>query len=176
VPVDVDRRRRCRDSTPVTLQATRACVTGRSAEVEEIIAVLRASGDAAHGRRLRGLIVIMWRAGLRIQEALALTAGDLDPGRGAALVRRGKGGRRREVGMGAWGWEQLEPWLDVRRTSRSVRCYASSTARRADGSGRQLRHVPSCGAPPARQECGVASRHISSVTPTPSRWPARASR
>jgi integrase len=84
--------------------------------VEEIIAVMRASGDAAHGRRLRGLIVIMWRAGLRIQEALALTEGDLDPRRGAVLVRRGKGGRRREVGMDAWGWEQLEPWLDVRRT------------------------------------------------------------
>jgi site-specific recombinase XerD len=31
------------------------------------------------------------------------------------LVRRGKGGRRREVGMDAWGWEQLQPWLDVRR-------------------------------------------------------------
>jgi integrase len=85
-------------------------------KVEEIIAVMRASGDAAHGRRLRGLIVIMWRAGLRIQEALALTEGDLDPRRGAVLVRRGKGGRRREVGMDAWGWEQLEPWLDVRRT------------------------------------------------------------
>jgi integrase len=58
----------------------------------------------------------MWRAGLRIQEALALTEGDLDPRRGAVLVRRGKGRRRREVGMDAWGWEQLEPWLDARRT------------------------------------------------------------
>jgi integrase len=85
-------------------------------KVEEIIAVMRASGDAAHGRRLRGLIVIMWRAGLRIQEALTLTEGDLDPRRGAVLVRRGKGGRRRQVGMDAWGWEQLEPWFDVRRT------------------------------------------------------------
>jgi integrase len=85
-------------------------------KVEEIIAVMRASGATAHGRRLRGLIVIMWRAGLRIQEALALTEGDLDPRRGAVLVRRGKGGRRREVGMDAWAWEQLEPWLDVRRT------------------------------------------------------------
>ena len=47
-------------------------------KVEEIIAVMRTAGDAAHGRRLRGLIVIMWRAGLRIQEALALTEGDLD--------------------------------------------------------------------------------------------------
>ena len=39
-------------------------------KVEEIIAVMRAARDAS-GRRLRGLIVILWRAGLRIQEALA---------------------------------------------------------------------------------------------------------
>jgi site-specific recombinase XerD len=84
-------------------------------KVEEIVAVMRAAGEAAHGRRLRGLIVIMWRAGLRIQETLALTEGDLDHRRGSLLVRRGKGGRRREVGMDGWGWEQLEPWLDTRR-------------------------------------------------------------
>jgi hypothetical protein len=41
-------------------------------KVEEIVAVMRAAGDGAHGRRLRGLIVILWRAGLRIQEELAL--------------------------------------------------------------------------------------------------------
>jgi hypothetical protein len=34
--------------------------------------------------------------------------------RGSILVRRGKGGRRREVGMDAWGWEQLRPWLAAR--------------------------------------------------------------
>jgi site-specific recombinase XerD len=82
--------------------------------VEEIIAVMRAAGDDAHGRRLRGLIVILWRGGLRIQEALALAESDLDQRRGALLVRRGKGGRRREVGMDAWGWEELEPWLELR--------------------------------------------------------------
>ena len=84
-------------------------------KVEEIIAVMRAAGDGAHGRRLRGLIVIMWRAGLRIQEALTLAEADLDQRRGALVVRRGKGGRRREVGMDAWGWEQLLPWLEMRR-------------------------------------------------------------
>ena len=36
--------------------------------------------------------------------------------RGSVLVRRGKGGRRREVGMDAWGWEQLDPWLALRET------------------------------------------------------------
>jgi len=82
--------------------------------VEEVIAVMRAAGDDAHGRRLRGLIVILWRAGLRIQEALALAEADLDQRRGALLVRRGKGGRRREVGMDRWGWEELQSWLEMR--------------------------------------------------------------
>jgi hypothetical protein len=41
-------------------------------KVEQIIAVMRAAGDGVHGRRLRGVIVILWRAGLCIQEALAL--------------------------------------------------------------------------------------------------------
>jgi integrase len=82
--------------------------------IEEIIAVMRAAGDGAHGRRLRALIVILWRAGLRIQEALALTEGDLDHRRGAVLVRSGKGGRRREVGMDAWAWDELLPWLELR--------------------------------------------------------------
>src|SRR3954453_7391025 len=62
--------------------------------VEEIVAVIRAAGAARHGCRLRGLIVVLWRAGLRIHEAL--NESDLDRRRDALLVRRGKGGRRRE--------------------------------------------------------------------------------
>jgi len=83
-------------------------------KVEEIVAVMRAAGDDTRGRRLRGLIVVLWRAGLRIQEALALAEADLDDRRGALLVRRGKGGRRREVGMDTWGWDELQPWLELR--------------------------------------------------------------
>jgi integrase len=59
--------------------------------------------------------VVLWRAGPRICEALALSEADLDPRRGSLLVRRGKGGRRREVGMDDWAWEQFEPWLQARR-------------------------------------------------------------
>jgi integrase len=82
--------------------------------IEEIVAVLRSAGDGVHGRRLRGLIVVLWRAGLRIHEALSLAEADLDARRGSLLVRRGKGGRRREVGMDDWAWEQLAPWLQAR--------------------------------------------------------------
>ncbi len=79
--------------------------------VEEIVAVMRDASDSDHGLRLRALIVVLWRAGPRISEAMALTESDLDPGRGSLLVRQGKGGKRREVGMDAWGFEQLRPWL-----------------------------------------------------------------
>jgi site-specific recombinase XerD len=82
--------------------------------VEEIVAVMRQAGTDSYGQRLRGLIIVLWRAGLRISEALALTESDLEVSRGAALVRRGKGGRRREVGMDEWAWNQLRPWLETR--------------------------------------------------------------
>ena len=77
---------------------------------------MRQAGTTPHGFRLRGLIVVLWRAGLRIHEALALTEADLDARRGAVLVRRGKGGRRREVGMDDWAFDQLQPWLTARQT------------------------------------------------------------
>lgn len=82
--------------------------------VEEIIAVMRQAGDRVDGHRARGLIVVLWRAGLRISEALSLNESDLDRERGSILVRRGKGGKRRTVGMDEWGWEQLAPWLEDR--------------------------------------------------------------
>jgi site-specific recombinase XerD len=76
---------------------------------------MRCCGERPHGLRARGLIVVLWRAGLRIQEALDLTELDLDPRRGSVLVRHGKGGHRREVGMDDWGFEQLGCWLKVRQ-------------------------------------------------------------
>ena len=68
--------------------------------VEEIVAVMRHAGVGIHGDRMRGLVVVLWRAGLRIAEALDLAESDLDERRGALLVRHGKGGKRREVGIG----------------------------------------------------------------------------
>ena len=39
----------------------------------------RIAGDSPEGVRLRGIIVVLWRAGLRISEPLALSEMDLDP-------------------------------------------------------------------------------------------------
>ena len=57
--------------------------------VEEIVAVMRAASPDVYGDRPRAIIVVLWRAGLRVGEALALAETDLDPARGAVLVRHG---------------------------------------------------------------------------------------
>jgi site-specific recombinase XerD len=117
--------------------------------VEEIIAVMRTVSDRADGHRVRALIVLLWRAGLRISEALALHESDLDRSRGAVLIRRGKGGKRREVGMDRWAWEQLEPWLEIRRQlpTGAVLCviHGGTAGRRWEASAarKQLHHAAS---------------------------------
>jgi hypothetical protein len=44
--------------------------------VDEIVAVMRHTSDDRHGWRPRAMIVVLWRAGLRLQETLALAAGE----------------------------------------------------------------------------------------------------
>jgi hypothetical protein len=145
-------------------------------KVEEIIAVMRAAGDGAHGRRLRGLVVILWRAGLRIQEALALAEADLDRARGALLVRHGKGGRRREVGMDAWVGKNSSPGSSSDSTFPLGRCSASSTVTAVADTGQARPRARNSAARPSKPACAGASRHTSSGTPTPSKWRARAYR
>ena len=61
---------------------------------------MRSASEDSHGWRLRAMIVMLWRGGLRVQEALALSEHDLDPQRGSVLVRCGKGKKMRIVPLG----------------------------------------------------------------------------
>lgn len=82
----------------------------------EVVALMQACPDTPHGHRLRALIALLWRTGLRINEALSLWENDLNPKTGAVVVRCGKGGKRRIVGLDPWGWEQVLPWLEERKS------------------------------------------------------------
>ncbi|WP_259314600.1 tyrosine-type recombinase/integrase [Capillimicrobium parvum] len=90
--------------------------------VEEIGAVMRVAGETGHGLRTRALIVVLWRAGVRISEALALAESDLDRSRGSVLVRRGKGGAPSPLARASAG--------DSRRTSFDTRTPSWSTGPR----------------------------------------------
>ena len=86
--------------------------------VEEIVAVMRQAADDRHGRRLRAIVVVLWRAGLHVQEALALAKHGLHVRRGSVRVRNGKGGRRPEVGIGRVGLAAAAPM--AQRTGRAA--------------------------------------------------------
>ncbi len=116
-----------------------------SPRVEEIIAVMRAAGDDRHGLRVRAVIAVLWRGGLRISEALALSETDVDPRLGSLLIRHGKGDRRREVGMDDWGFEHLARWREHRvashgRPGRTPELAAQAGVRRRLAP-HQLRHA-----------------------------------
>jgi hypothetical protein len=55
--------------------------------VEEIVAVMRQAGDRVHGARMRALIVLLWRAGLRINEALLARCSSKHVGRSGACLQ-----------------------------------------------------------------------------------------
>ena len=86
-----------------------------------------------HGRRQRGLIVILWRAGLRIQEALALADADLDRRRGAWFVGCGaaraggaaRSARTRGVGKTSSPGHVVSCWLSLsRHACRAIQPFA----------------------------------------------------
>ena len=83
------------------------------AEIE--LLMRRCSRRAPTGVRNRALVAVLWRCGLRIGEALALKTKDFDPEAGTLVVQRGKGGRRRVVGVDAGTVALVGRWLEVRR-------------------------------------------------------------
>ena len=74
------------------------------------------------------MIVVLWRGGLRIHEVLARAENDLDPRRGSLLVRNGKGGQRREVGMDEWGGSRCARGSALASSCRSGRSSAAGIA------------------------------------------------
>lgn len=144
--------------------------------VEEIIAVMRQTGDNGHGWRLRALIVVLWRGGLRIREALALSEPDLIPGADrcwCATARVGAAARSEwMLGVGS----SCAPGLRLVSICLSDRCSASSTAPPRDEPGQAPVFASSCAGSPLRRGCDVGSRLISCGTPTRSSSRERAYR
>lgn len=82
---------------------------------EEVKALIRTcSKRAVTGVRNQALIVVLYRAGLRISEALALTPSNLDAKGSMIRVLHGKGDHDRVVGLDAGAWAILQLWLDRR--------------------------------------------------------------
>ncbi len=82
---------------------------------DEVRALLKAcSHRAPTGVRNRALLMTLYRGGLRVSEALQLAPKDIDRAAGTVTVLRGKGGKRRTVGLDPGAFAVLERWLDRR--------------------------------------------------------------
>lgn len=82
-------------------------------EVDRLLAACSPTSSA--GIRNRALIVVIWRAGLRIAEAIALMPRDIDLRAGTIRVRHGKGDKSRLVGIDAQACAVIERWMERRR-------------------------------------------------------------
>ena len=129
--------------------------------------MMRHAREDRHGWRLRAIVVVLWRAGLRVQEALALSERDLDARRGSLLVRQGKadGAARSAWTIGAGN--RYSPGSPPASSSRRP---AVLHHRRADPRAAHVKRRRPPRVPPARRpgrSSGAASRRTSCGTPTP---------
>lgn len=82
-------------------------------EIDKLVSVC--SRRAPTGIRNAALIVLLWRTGLRINEALNLNVKDVDFEGQVIVVQCGKGGKRRVVGLDAGTTAFIERWLAARK-------------------------------------------------------------
>ena len=83
-------------------------------EVERLIKAC--SHTASSGVRNRALIAVLYRAGLRIAEALGLYLKDVDFDKGTVRVLHAKGDKARTIGIDAAALALLARWVDRRQT------------------------------------------------------------
>jgi site-specific recombinase XerD len=87
----------------------------------EVAALMRqCSVRAPTGLRNRALITVMYRAGLRLDEALALKPSDIDMQQGSIRVLHGKGDKSRTVSLDDGGTAIVQQWM-TRRSSLGFR-------------------------------------------------------
>lgn len=85
---------------------------------EEVRALLAAcAGDTLTGIRNHALLVVLWRAGLRIGEALRLKPSDVDFGAGTIRVLHTKTREARTVGIDGQALDVLRAWLGARQAA-----------------------------------------------------------
>ena len=83
---------------------------------DEVKALIRACPNRAPtGVRNRALVTVLYRAGLRLGEALALKPKDIDPKAGTITVLHGKGDRRRTVGLDPGAMAIVLRWVERRK-------------------------------------------------------------
>ena len=100
-----------------------------------VVPVMQTAGDGPHGRRLRALIVALWRAGLRMRRSLSPNRTSTTVAARCSSVAATAAGAGTSVWTSALG-SNSSHGIPSASSFLAARCSASSTARRAGGRGR----------------------------------------
>ncbi len=111
--IDVTRPGHHRGHTPANKGQTYPAEVLTPDEVHRLL--IQCSATSATGTRHRALITMMYRAGPRCSEALALRPKEVDLRAGSVTVLHGKGDRRRTVGIDPGAARVVEAWIEFRR-------------------------------------------------------------
>src|SRR5688572_20249282 len=82
-------------------------------EAQAVLDAIRGAGPLAV--RNRALVALLWRSGLRVQEALDLRPADVDERSGTVRVREGKGQKARVAVIDGTALSYLRAWTEVRK-------------------------------------------------------------
>jgi len=84
--------------------------------LDEIQKILGSFTDSVSGIRNQALVATMFAAGLRVSEAISLMPSDIDKAKNEVLIRNGKGGKTRRVGLLLSLIPYLDRWLEKRKS------------------------------------------------------------
>jgi len=87
---------------------------------EEMTAMLDAPAQDAVSSRDQAMFELMYSSGLRVGELVGLLEGDVDREAGMVRVRKGKGGKERDVPVGAAALSALARWMRIREGWRAA--------------------------------------------------------
>jgi len=86
----------------------------------EMRKLLAACGSGLAGLRNKALLLVCWRSGLRIEEALSLYPKDIKADANEVHVMHGKGDKHRIVGIDDGTIEAIQKWLDARKQKKGI--------------------------------------------------------
>lgn len=83
--------------------------------IGEIQGILNSFTMSVSGCRNRALVAVMFAGGLRVSEAINLMPSDINPVKNEVLIRNGKGGKTRRVGLLTELLPFLQHWMEKRK-------------------------------------------------------------
>jgi integrase/recombinase XerD len=100
----------------------------RAISVEDIARLVELPPDTLLGRRDAAMLELLYGAGLRISELVALDVDDIDLDNRSVLVRAGKGSKSRRVPMGRKASTATGAYLSVSRPQLAAKAAAKTSA------------------------------------------------